>query len=587
MHYANGILIPAEPAIDLVRILSEGTYTSFPQALKEFVSNAFDADAARVDIQIDDDGNGLTIRDNGDGMTLQDFGNAFAGIARSGKAQRGAKRGRTRSGRVKIGKFGLGTLAVVAICDRLTVSSSKEGSTEGFTARLDVADLRKHFDRGQNLSDWWKFQAEKWNNEKRSTHFTEIRLETLTTDVRSFLERPGEQKLDEEFDTVSQLSGIDELAWQLGITCPVPYVKDYPVRFADLDRRRDAVIIEKSRRLLRDKFALALNGHAVRRQILLPHYRLKKRQDPDEQTRLLKRGIGFDVTSFRSRRRAPVKFEGYVMVQAQQLFPAELRGLLVRIRGVGIGGHRTFNLTGTSIATMLPALSGEIWVESGLDDALQFDRESFREDHPNFQWFRQNVATIIENQSKGFRDRSAKRSRLKRTKGSNKAPRASATNGAATGGTADGSATSGETVSPIDPFLDPSIFRGSPAFINFLIPQINGCWDRDWHEACALLTRRLLETLIIHLYETRGWAAEIRTADGFMKLQKLVDKVSGDGRVGLGKKSKEGLAHLKTIGDVAAHDYRVRVRKTDRERKRTELRLACERLLFIAQNRGG
>ena len=96
MQYSNGLLTPTEPAIDLVRILSEGTYTSFPQALKEFVSNAFDADARRVDIQIDEDANGITVRDNGDGMTLTDFGNAFASIARSGAPAKHLKRGRTR-----------------------------------------------------------------------------------------------------------------------------------------------------------------------------------------------------------------------------------------------------------------------------------------------------------------------------------------------------------------------------------------------------------------------------------------------------------------------------------------------------------
>lgn len=582
MEFRDGTLIPAEPAIDLVRILSEGTYTSFPQALKEFVSNAFDADAVRAEIQIDEDANGITIRDNGDGMTLEDFGDAFASIARSGKTQKHVARGRTRSGRVKIGKFGLGTLAIIAICDRLTVRSTREGSTEGFAARLDVANLRKHFDKGENLSNCWKFEADKWENEKRSTHFTEIRLEALAAEIRSFLERPGEQKPNEEFENVSQLSGIDELAWQLGITCPVAYANDYPIRKRDLHERTDAVLIERSRRLLRDKFSLVLNNEEVRRQILLPRYRGKKRQDPDEQSRLMKRGLGYQVTCFRSRVRAPVKFEGYVMVQAQQLFPMELRGLLVRMRGVGVGGYRTFNLTGTSIATMLPTLSGEIWVESGLDDALQFDRESFREDHPNFQWFRERVAEQIEKQSRGFRDRSARRSILK--KRSAKRGKAKPLQLPDTGRTTTNVQA---PASSSDAFLDPGIFRDCPSFITILLPQINGCWDRDWFEACALATRRLLETLIVHLYETRGWASEIKTANGYMKLQNLVDKVCGDGRVGLGKKPKEGLTHLKIIGDVAAHDYRVRVRKSDLERKRTELRLACERLIFIAQNQGG
>ncbi len=585
MNYSNGIITPTEPAIDLVRILSEGTYTSFPQALKEFVSNAFDADSRRVEIQIDDDTNGISIRDNGEGMTLADFGDAFASIARSAKARKGLKRGRTKSGRIKIGRFGLGTIAVVAICDRLTVRSSKEGSKEGFFAKLDVAALRTHFDKSENLSDCWKFEADQWDTELPSTHFTEIRLEGLSTDIRSFLEKPGEQKIDEDFESVSQLSGVDQLVWHLGVICPVPYMDDYPIRKKDLNKRTDAVLIDRARRLLRDQFTLVLNGQEIRRRVVFPQYKEKKRQDRDERLRLMKRGLGYALKCFRSPPGGFVKYDGYVMVQAQQLFPGELRGLLVRMRGVGIGGYRTLNLTGSSIATMLPSLSGEIWVESGLDEALQFDRESFREDHPNFVWFRERVAEEIEKESKGFRERSAKRTHLKRRGQDNKTSspeREERQESEQQKPPKSG----GEGPIVTDAFIDPEIFRDCPTFISFLVPQINGCWDRGWFEACALVVRRMLETLIIHLYEKRGWASEIKTNEGYMKLQNLVDKVCGDGRVGLGKRPKEGLGHLKIIGDVAAHDYRVRVRKSDLERRRTELRLACERLIFIAQNQG-
>jgi len=49
------IVSPKDPSIDLIRILSEGTYTSFPQALKEFISNSHDAWATEVALRFDDD----------------------------------------------------------------------------------------------------------------------------------------------------------------------------------------------------------------------------------------------------------------------------------------------------------------------------------------------------------------------------------------------------------------------------------------------------------------------------------------------------------------------------------------------------
>ena len=62
---------------------------------------------------------------------------------------------------------------------------------------MDVSALRQRFGKGENLSDSWKFEASKWDTEKTGTHFTEIRLEGPSTDIRTFLEKPGERKITE------------------------------------------------------------------------------------------------------------------------------------------------------------------------------------------------------------------------------------------------------------------------------------------------------------------------------------------------------------------------------------------------------
>lgn len=584
MIFKDGTLAPTEPAVELVHLLSRGTYTTFPQALKEFVSNSFDADAQRVDIKIDEDGNGITIRDNGEGMTLNDFGTAFASIARSGATARGVKRGRTRSGRVKIGRFGIGSLALVAICNRFVVRSTKGGSAEGFVASMDVAKLRDHFGKGENLSDCWKFQAEKWGSERSTTHFTEIRLEGLAPEIRSLLERPGEKRLTEgDFESISQLSGFDQLAWHLGNICPVPYAGGYPIPQADVDLARDALLVEKSRRLIRDRFRVYLDGSEVRRHVMLPKYKRTKRTNAAEQAYLLERGLGYEVRGFRSRRGSPVRYEGYAIVQAKQLVPQELRGILVRLRGVAIGGYGSFHLTGGSISTMLPALSGEIWVDAGLDDALQFDRESFREDHPNFQLFRERVTEEIEAESKRFRARSARRTEMAKQAKARGKPTSSPGEKPKT--TTDARQPQQSSVIP-NVFIDPDIFKECPTFISYLIPQINGCWDRQWYEACALMCRRLLESLTIFVYENRGWKSAIYDGHEYLSLKNLIDKVCGDGRIGLGQKTREGLLSLREFGGVAAHDFRVRVRRGDLAKSQDKFRLASERLVFIALNQG-
>ena len=118
------IVSPKEPSIDLIRILSEGTYTSFPQALKEFVSNSHDAYATEVALRFDDDFSTLSIRDNGTGMSSEDFTNVFASIARSGRSSPSAS-GAGRFGRERIGRFGIGALAVVGTADRFTIARTR------------------------------------------------------------------------------------------------------------------------------------------------------------------------------------------------------------------------------------------------------------------------------------------------------------------------------------------------------------------------------------------------------------------------------------------------------------------------------
>jgi hypothetical protein len=137
-------------------------------------------------------------------------------------------------------------------------------------------------------------------------------------------------------------------------------------------------------------------------------------------------------------------------------------------------------------------------------------------------------------------------------------------------------------MAPGSGFLLSDVLSETPAYIGRIVPQINGCWDRGWYEACAVMTRRLVETLIIHLYHQRGWLDELRDAKthDFIGLKRMVDKACGDSRIGLDSRSQEHLKRLKDLGDIAAHDFRVAIRKGDLERVRDALRMTSERLLF-------
>src|SRR5262247_1121903 len=72
-----------EISLSVLNHLGRSLYRSFATVMGEAISNAWDADAKRVEIFIDKDANSFLIRDDGVGMTGDDFQNRFLKIGYS------------------------------------------------------------------------------------------------------------------------------------------------------------------------------------------------------------------------------------------------------------------------------------------------------------------------------------------------------------------------------------------------------------------------------------------------------------------------------------------------------------------------
>lgn len=555
----NRIVQPKEPPIDLVRILSEGTYTSFAQALKEFISNSYDACATDVALQFEEDFSSLAIRDNGSGMTPQDFENVFASIGRSGSSSSRCP----GLHREPVGRFGIGSLAILGTANRFTIKSVKKGGREGFEASIDLTKLRTNYQKGKDLTDIWQFALSDWKGEKSETHFTEISVDGIRDDIKQMLQRSGEAMSD-PVHSIADLSGLEELRWRLGLICPVEYANTYPIR---INETRDRILVEQVAKLKRARFHVTLNQRPITNPTMLPAYDPERSPGADAKF-IHRRGLGYEIAYLESVPTSKVQYRGYLCVQAHQVFPTELRGILVRLRGVAVGWHRTLHLD-ASVATMLTSMSGEVWV-NGLDEALQFDRESFREDHPLFTWLKDRIQETVDTETKKFRGRSARRvamvKRKRGTTGKGSEPKKKAT----------------PTKSPSSEYVPQEILDRMPPYILRLIPQINGAYEYEWFEAAAMVLRRLVETLIIELYSRRGWTSEVQDPDTreFLLLKGLIDKLNGDARLHMQRRTIEGLKKIKDLGDTAAHDFKIRIRKSDLDGIQPSVRLVLERLVF-------
>jgi HSP90 family molecular chaperone len=121
--------------------LSRGLYRSPASAIRELVSNAWDANARSVHINTNyPHFLQLSIRDDGDGFTKDDFKNLMEGGI--GNSEKRPSEPTLINGRPVIGRLGIGMLGIAQICGAFTITSApREG--EPFTARIHLYDLLK------------------------------------------------------------------------------------------------------------------------------------------------------------------------------------------------------------------------------------------------------------------------------------------------------------------------------------------------------------------------------------------------------------------------------------------------------------
>ena len=107
-----------EISLSVLNHLGRNLYRSFVTVLGEAISNAWDADAENVWIDIDRDNATLVVKDDGIGMTAEMFQKQFL---RVGYSKRRNGNAFSPSGRPFIGRKGIGKLALLSSADKITV----------------------------------------------------------------------------------------------------------------------------------------------------------------------------------------------------------------------------------------------------------------------------------------------------------------------------------------------------------------------------------------------------------------------------------------------------------------------------------
>jgi len=135
-----------------------------------------------------------------------------------------------------------------------------------------------------------------------------------------------------------------------------------------------------------------------------------------------------------------------------------------------------------------------------------------------------------------------------------------------------------------DVVIPPSLAEGTREYIERIIDQINGSYASGWYDACAVMIRRLIETLIIEAFEARSIQSKIKDSDGnYLYLKELIPKALAEPAWDLGRNVKKVLPQLKYMGDQSAHSRRFIAQRDDIDRVISGIRAVTQEFVDIAK----
>jgi hypothetical protein len=133
-----------------------------------------------------------------------------------------------------------------------------------------------------------------------------------------------------------------------------------------------------------------------------------------------------------------------------------------------------------------------------------------------------------------------------------------------------------------DSILPNEWFIGRRGYLENLVRQINGCYDVEFYDSCAVMMRRLMETLLIEVYENHKKADAIKENGNFFPLERLIGKAISEKSFHWNRASKKDMGAIKHIGDIAAHDRTYVVHETDITDIKQGYRRLTKELLILA-----
>lgn len=423
---------PINVSLRVIADLSQGLYRSPADALKELISNAYDADSPKVEINFSQNYNQIIVKDWGKGMTINDFVEIMETIG--GSSKRAADTGNlenTKSGRKIVGRIGIGLLSVSQIAATLEIESKTENSDKGFKGKIQFDQFASEEARKIKITELWesdnqieigKYFITEVKGLAKTQHFTTMRLtgikKTLLDNLKKEKEIDGYPRLlGKNFNNVEKffyfmrdnlitktaLHEYDRIIWELCVLCPVPYLdKTLKIYNRVHDSTSTKSFHDFTLKINKEThFKLYVDGIECFKPIKMP---IKIDRDYSLFFNLLfmkglnDRNITYlDYDKENKLIKKKIEVKGYFYFQRPKIWPPEMQGIIIRVRNVAVGLYdSTFLNYRRHEGFKFSQLTGEIFVDE-LDNALNIDRSSFRETEPSYVAFRNAIHSYLGN----------------------------------------------------------------------------------------------------------------------------------------------------------------------------------------------
>ena len=436
---------PIELAAKVIGHISQGMYRTPAGAIKELISNAYDADATYVKIHTDFPRfQTFSCEDDGTGIAKEKFLQLMRGGIGDSDKQSTVTGQTGKNGRPEIGRLGVGLLSLAQICDRFTIRSFHPETQSAFLAEIKFPPYsRKEIDRlVEELEEdetrtvkhgEFKFEIIDYVEDAHgitvtTSHLRDTFQKTLSNldnlaNAKFFKSKKSYSAFSRYLEAITKpalkslsfASAYDQLLFGLALAAPIPYVEpttdhnepetvitqissigsiqeelkryDFRVEVDNIELRRPLVVpsniygiraIDCKVPSKPKEITFTLTDGRIKETVKVAEYQIPIK-NRDERYQLFHFDYSQKVNGYL------LEFSGYMFLQTTRFFPKEYQGVLIRIRNVAIGQYDVNVMTYPfAEGPRFSMLTSEIFVRSGLDDALKVDRDGFNTLDPQY-----------------------------------------------------------------------------------------------------------------------------------------------------------------------------------------------------------